>query len=574
MDAELVGGLLDFGGAVVGRRSKHADAVDRRATVSGRDIRLIDITTSLDALCDLLSWLESALFSQRRRGVVSLWGISSSAVRPTLARYAKERHGVLAHGQSRIEWPQHQGCPRSIWRTTAKAVRIFHHCTSEEIEVAFGCARSVHDVLAAAGEHLGLDHPAGERFTTLRLEEVVHRASGAVPAYRDVATFRSVKAVASEMWNRRLWETTSLPPPQQSLKALTQRSDLHVTVSSGTLGAPKVNILEADSFIDRYDAEATMWERVAPSRIAIVGRPLNLFGTTDDAYKVQEGARELRATPGSNPTRVPPARWRRLVADLRRFRPTVLGGDPHYLAKVAKYITGSELSQLRQLIVSNHMSWSFQIAALETAFGIRPRVLYHSGETGMISASCRHGNWHLLECYAHYETLRGGRPTHDGAPGLLIVSLMDGRVRPLLRYPLGDIACLKQSTCPCGRQGRVIRFEGRAAFSFKARNGAWMTPTSVDATLRSVRNVEHLAVRRSRQGLVVEYIGDRTSHVPTAALRNLSGLEVQTRRVSSLPLSSAGGKLSLFSIPLEKQLDPALLLKGSLPSFRIASEPS
>jgi phenylacetate-CoA ligase len=45
----------------------------------------------------------------------------------------------------------------------------------------------------------------------------------------------------------------------------------------------------------------------------------------------------------------------------------------------------------------------------------------------------------------------GGQPVPDGTPGELVFTTVTKEALPLLRYRTGDIAALRQGTCPCGR---------------------------------------------------------------------------------------------------------------------------
>ncbi len=526
-----------------------------------------------------LPQIERLLFSQERSGVFVIHGEESSRAqaRRALRGYCARRGAswTTAAAAEHARWPGHAGlCKNLLWRRTREEIIVLHRCTHERFGVRHAPPALPIALIWEARGLLGLDHPPGPELVEQRLTETLARARSTVPVFRGALSFHALPVATPGAWAARFWETTSIPPRQRTFE---DRPDLHVRSSSGTsLGTPRAHVVERAVVEDRYAAETTMWERASPWRVAIVNRPTNLFPVeaTYDRYRSLRKTKELRATPGANPTEVRAHRWKLLADAIEAHDPTALGGDAQYLVGLSSYLSRSRLPALRQVILSNHASWSFQRRDLGRHFGVEPTALYHAGETAMIGASCRHGRWHLLETYAHYEVFASGRPVGPGERGLLVVTLFDSHVRPLLRYALGDIVRLDEQECPCGRPGRTVLLDGRAAFTFRDGRGRWVTPRQVDTALSPTRGVQHLTIRREPSSVTLRFVGAPDAVIPTGHLAEALALPVRVERVDSLPLAAPGGKLELFSVQAGQSLQEDQLLRTNAVVIDYSPEPS
>ena len=128
---------------------------------------------------------------------------------------------------------------------------------------------------------------------------------------------------------------------------------------------------------------------------------------------------------------------------------------------------------------------------LETYWGAR--VFDHAGATegGAWGFECplQPGHMHLNEAFflvevVHPET---GDPVASGEQGELLVTPLDRRAQPYLRFALRDLGQLERGPCPCGRtfgrlKGGVL---GRRDDLTKVR-GVLFSPTSVEPVVRGV----------------------------------------------------------------------------------------
>ncbi|RMG45689.1 MAG: phenylacetate--CoA ligase family protein [Acidobacteria bacterium] len=152
----------------------------------------------------------------------------------------------------------------------------------------------------------------------------------------------------------------------------------------------------------------------------------------------------------------------RYLAELQRFRPEVISSYPSILADIARRLGRRACRRLGvRLVYSSAESLDEPTRSeLEDAFGAPVRNRYASREFGMIASDCPTGpGLHLMDMRLWAEN---GRAEHPEAPPELLLTDLDNRSMPLIRYRIEDAAVIEDSACPCGRSlSRLARVEGR-----------------------------------------------------------------------------------------------------------------
>jgi phenylacetate-CoA ligase len=106
---------------------------------------------------------------------------------------------------------------------------------------------------------------------------------------------------------------------------------------------------------------------------------------------------------------------------------------------------------------------------------------YAMSEFGLIASECPGGGFHVDESSLYVEIVRGQMKLPWGRSGEVVVSSIDNRAMPLLRYRTGDVGTLVCDECPCGRTTpRLIDFLGRATVCFRLQSGKLYSPTFFD----------------------------------------------------------------------------------------------
>lgn len=172
------------------------------------------------------------------------------------------------------------------------------------------------------------------------------------------------------------------------------------------------------------------WLRFALADIAMNRIRLSAFGVTDeimDSY------------------------WDRCES----FRPQYLYGYVSMLERFARHLQNRGLDGARlgvKCVVTTSESLSAtQRELLETVFDAPVQNEYGCGEVGPIAYQCKTGNLHVMSDNVVVELLDdAGNEVAEGQEGSVVVTDLNNRALPLIRYRLEDRA-VKGRACDCGR---------------------------------------------------------------------------------------------------------------------------
>ncbi len=161
----------------------------------------------------------------------------------------------------------------------------------------------------------------------------------------------------------------------------------------------------------------------------------------------------------------------REIRIIQRFGPRCLAGYPTALLRLAEMADGKQV-RVPVVISTGEMLYAGQRRRLEDVFRARVAEYYGSNEVGGIAFECEQGSMHISEEHVWLETLdEDGRPIWE-EPGRIVVTDLDNRVMPLIRYELGDRGVLTREPCPCGRSLLVLReLQGRRQDVLRNRHG-------------------------------------------------------------------------------------------------------
>ncbi len=119
--------------------------------------------------------------------------------------------------------------------------------------------------------------------------------------------------------------------------------------------------------------------------------------------------------------------------------------------------------------------------------------IYGSVEFGVIAWECeRHDGYHVAEDSVLVETLPEGE---DGLYRLVITNL-NVRAMPLIRYDLGDFATRGPvGPCPCGRTfGRLGSIQGRVLDSVERPDGGYVPPFSLTTAISEAPGIRRFQI--------------------------------------------------------------------------------
>ena len=107
---------------------------------------------------------------------------------------------------------------------------------------------------------------------------------------------------------------------------------------------------------------------------------------------------------------------------------------------------------MRGLVTFGEVRSAPDAEALREAYGVRPMDWYASGEIMLIAWECPSGRgYHVNADSVVVEVVdRDGRPPPPGERGEVVVTALNNRTTPIVRYRIGDIGVLLVDPCPCG----------------------------------------------------------------------------------------------------------------------------
>lgn len=163
------------------------------------------------------------------------------------------------------------------------------------------------------------------------------------------------------------------------------------------------------------------------------------------------------------------------VSDIRRLNRVFLRGDASVLGHVARHVLdgGRPMRNLRGALTTSGRLVGTHRAMLEEAFGCPVFEQYGTDDIPCIAAECSHGNMHMLTHSAYVEFVTDQENRHER----LIISGLNNRKLPILRYASEDYGLMHHEPCTCGRGFPVMRLhaagQGQVAYSFPPVRRHW-----------------------------------------------------------------------------------------------------
>lgn len=154
------------------------------------------------------------------------------------------------------------------------------------------------------------------------------------------------------------------------------------------------------------------------------------------------------------------------VSTLNRTKPSFFYGYVSMLSEFARFLNRRNIKldfPLTSVISTSEVLSDPDRALLQETFAAPVFNEYGSGELGTVAHECEHGAMHLSEENMIVEIFDGDRPCGEGETGELVVTELNNKSFPLIRYRTGDFASISERPCACGRTLRILEnVQGRA----------------------------------------------------------------------------------------------------------------
>jgi phenylacetate-coenzyme A ligase PaaK-like adenylate-forming protein len=256
-------------------------------------------------------------------------------------------------------------------------------------------------------------------------------------------------------------------PPQGTELFTREPVGGHYLRSGGTSASPKLSVFEpadyeADMRVAARGAHAAGLR--ASDRVGNLFFSGGLYGSFLSVNRVLEimGCHSFPFT-----STVVPAD---LIAFLRAYRIDTLMGLPSWLLKVFEAIRHDpDGIRIRKLFYTGEPLYAEEAAFLRETHGLEviASIGYGTVDAGPIGFQCAHGAGGEHHVHADHQLVEivepgTGRPVEPGAIGEVLVTNLDRRLMPLIRYRIGDLARWIPEPCACGRAMPRLELMGRS----------------------------------------------------------------------------------------------------------------
>jgi len=199
--------------------------------------------------------------------------------------------------------------------------------------------------------------------------------------------------------------------------------------------------------------------------------------------------------------------------------------------------------------------------AIEKVFGVGVVDYYGAGGEGFhLASQCeRRLGYHLHIENSVIEILRNRKPAGPGEIGEIVVTQLDNRAMPLIRYATQDVAVASAEgeTCPCGRAlPRIQSVQGRVPDIVLAPNGSALVVHFFTILFEHLSGIRQFQIIQSVPDRILAKIvttGDYTKEATEAKIRDAvsratdGSLAVLFEYVSDIPVSRSNKRRFVVS---------------------------
>ena len=155
---------------------------------------------------------------------------------------------------------------------------------------------------------------------------------------------------------------------------------------------------------------------------------------------------------------------------LRRLKPNGAISIPSVFLSLARMVEEKGIDDVRLPKISSGGEHLFPEAKdyLRRVLGVEKFAStgYTTNDTGAIGFQCQccqDGLHHVHEDLHWVEILdpRTDQPLPPGRVGKIVVTNLQRRLMPMIRYDVGDLGRIREESCPCGRKVRLLELLGR-----------------------------------------------------------------------------------------------------------------
>ena len=243
-----------------------------------------------------------------------------------------------------------------------------------------------------------------------------------------------------------------------------------------------------------------------------------------------------------------PEKVTRYHALISRMKPRIIVGYVSQLRMFAEIALEFGLEKLTadKVVPAAEQLDSVSERAISEFFDAPIRQRCGSREAGPIAQQCEHGKWHIYSMRVYPEVLRDDGTVSDEGEGRLLLTTLDNRIMPLIRYDIEDRVTLAgpdAPPCECGRPFPMMTaLHGRELDCIRLPDGTALSGLAVAEAFRWLPVTEFVFVQESALKATCYFAArhDFTDEMLDVARGKLearlgSGFELTMTRVDSIP---------------------------------------
>jgi phenylacetate-CoA ligase len=246
------------------------------------------------------------------------------------------------------------------------------------------------------------------------------------------------------------------------------------------------------------------------------------------------------------------------VEELCRIDPIFLYTFPSYLEILLNRLTetGAKLPALKKIFTGAEVLEDSLRQRAKKELGVDIAENYGSTEA-FLGWECPAGNRHVNAEHVLIEIVdEQGHAVAPGETGKVLVTTLENRLAPLVRYEIGDYAVAAEGKCECGRTLPLIgKIVGRAMNLFRRGEGELISPWHLSSAVRRCIEVKQFQVVQNSLGrFTVRFISDGPllAEAEETILRDFRKIVgdrviVDFQRVQEIPRTPGGKYMTALS---------------------------
>jgi phenylacetate-CoA ligase len=279
--------------------------------------------------------------------------------------------------------------------------------------------------------------------------------------------------------------------------------------TGGSTGSPVAVLVDPirNSFIDAARLRAQRWfdADVGVKEIVLWGSPIEI-SRQDYVRSVRDRLLNSKLLSAFNLGEVSLSSYAQTIC---QYKPVKMYGYASALYLLARHFQNAGLrppGSLKVVFATAEPLFDFQRRTIEEAFAAKVVVEYGARDAGLIANECPSGGLHIPAEGMLVETIG---ENSDGTAELVVTNL-ESRAMPIIRYRIGDVGELGMEPCPCGRGLPLLkRIEGRQTDFLLAADGRLLHALAVIYILREMAAVkEFQVIQESVDRIVIRVVAE------------------------------------------------------------------